>query len=129
MQQATVNLFADMGVRPATLQTGLVSATPSMDERAPESSITWPGEGGELSAGRHLVRGTAFDTGGGVVSAVEVSVDGGESWHPASGRKDWSYEWNVSPGARATTIRSRAVDDSGNLETPGPGVRLRVRSN
>ncbi len=129
VQQATVNLFADMGVRPATLQTGLVSGTPSMDERAPESSITWPGESGELSAGRHLVRGTAFDTGGGVVSAVEVSVDGGESWHPASGRKDWSYEWNVSPGARATTIRSRAVDDSGNLETPGPGVRLRVGSN
>ncbi len=27
MQQATVNLFADMGVQPATLQAGLVAAT------------------------------------------------------------------------------------------------------
>ena len=31
MQQATVNLFADMGVQPATLQAGLVAATASTD--------------------------------------------------------------------------------------------------
>ena len=35
MQQATVNLFADMGVQPATLQPGLVRATQSVDALAP----------------------------------------------------------------------------------------------
>ncbi len=35
MQQATVNLFADMGVQPATLQAGLVRATRSADALAP----------------------------------------------------------------------------------------------
>ena len=35
MQQATVNLFADMGVQPLTLQPGLVLAPPSTDTVAP----------------------------------------------------------------------------------------------
>ena len=29
MKQATVNLFADMGVQPASLEAGLVAAAPS----------------------------------------------------------------------------------------------------
>jgi hypothetical protein len=37
----------------------------------------------------------------------------------------WSFDW--PPGARgAATIRSRAVDDSGNIEAPGPGVTVLV---
>src|SRR5947209_7734636 len=35
MQQATVNLFADMGVQPATLQSGLVAVTESSDTTPP----------------------------------------------------------------------------------------------
>ena len=35
MQQATVNLFADMGVQPATLQAGLVAASASTDTTPP----------------------------------------------------------------------------------------------
>jgi hypothetical protein len=59
------------------------------------------------------VSGRASDAGG-RVGGVEVSVGGG-SWHPAAGRESWSYSW--TPGASgAVTIRSRAVDDSGNLE-------------
>ena len=38
MQQATVNLFADMNVQPATLQTGLVAAFASTDAIAPDCS-------------------------------------------------------------------------------------------
>ena len=37
MQQATVNLFADMGVQPVTLQTGLTRATASTDKTSPTS--------------------------------------------------------------------------------------------
>src|SRR6185295_13774716 len=62
---------------------------------------------------------------GGVVASTEVSVDNGASWHVASGTTTWSYEW--SPGALGSvSIRSRAVDDSGNLESAGPGVTVSV---
>src|SRR5207344_904132 len=40
MQQATINLFADMGVQPATLQGGLVLASPSTDATPPTTVIT-----------------------------------------------------------------------------------------
>ena len=43
MQQATVNLFADMGVQPGTLQPGLVLASASTDTTAPTSTITAAG--------------------------------------------------------------------------------------
>ena len=39
MQQATVNLFADMGVQPSTHQPGLVAATKSTDSTPPTSLI------------------------------------------------------------------------------------------
>ena len=42
MQQATVNLFADMGVQPTTLLTGLVAASASTDTSPPTSTITSP---------------------------------------------------------------------------------------
>ncbi len=43
VRQATVNLFADMGVQPATLQSGLSAATASSDTTAPTSTIIGPG--------------------------------------------------------------------------------------
>ena len=42
MQQATVNLFADMGAQPDSLISGLVAATASTDTTAPTSTITSP---------------------------------------------------------------------------------------
>src|SRR6185437_2776297 len=61
--------------------------------------------------------GTATDDGGGVVEGVEVSLDGGATWHKATGTSNWSYTWR--PGTiRTVTLQSRAVDDSGNLEQP-----------
>jgi hypothetical protein len=126
MQQATVNLLADMGVQPATLQGGLVQATPSTDTVPPASVIALPAPGTTIRAGSSVtVSGRAADSGGGVVGAVEVSLDGGNTWHPASGRENWSYSF--TPGNPGTTsIGSRAVDDSGNLEVPGPGIRVTV---
>ncbi len=40
--------------------------------------------------------GTATDTGGGVVAGVEVSVDGGTTWHPATGTTSWTYTFYPS---------------------------------
>ena len=127
MQQATVNLFADMGVQPTTLQAGLVTATASTDTVAPVSAITSPTAGADVPAGSSVtISGTASDTGG-VVGGVEVSVDGGTTWRRASGRANWSYTW--TPTASGTvSIRSRAADDSGNLETPGASVTITVGS-
>ena len=125
MQQATVNLFADMGVQPATLQTGLVAASPSNDVTPPTSTITFPAGGASVKRNDTItVTGTAADTGG-KVGGVEVSVDGGTSWHPATGLESWSYKW-MPRVAGPATIRSRAVDDSGNRETPGAGVSVTV---
>ena len=70
------------------------------------------------------LNGTASDTGG-VVAGVEVSTDGGSTWHPANGTTNWSYTWTAH-GSPSTTIKWRAVDDSGNLQVPGAGVTVNV---
>ncbi len=126
MQQATVNLFADMGTQPDTLQGGLTPATASADALAPAADITSPTAGTQLESGVQVtISGTAADAGGGEVGGVEVSVDGGATWHPTVGRSSWSYSW--TPGASgATTIKARAVDDSGNLEATGDSVAVDV---
>jgi hypothetical protein len=131
MQQATVNLFADMGAQPYSPISGLTAATASTDTTAPTSTITSPAQGASLSDGSAVtISGTAADSGGGVVAGVEVSTDGGKSWHPATMSAantsvTWSYSW-VAHGNPTTTIESRAADDSGNLEKPGPGSSVSV---
>ncbi|MFC0489102.1 DUF4082 domain-containing protein [Sinomonas atrocyanea] len=124
MQQATVNLFADMGAQPATLMSGLVAATASTDATAPSSTITSPASGASFADGTAVtVKGTASDAGGGVVAGVEVSTDGGTTWHPATGTTSWTYSW-IAHGSPSTTLLSRAVDDNGNLEKPGSGATV-----
>jgi hypothetical protein len=127
MQQATVNLFADMDVQPATLQTGLQTATASTDTTRPTSAISSPAAGATVPTGSVVtVSGTAADTGGGVVGGVEVSVDGGLTWHPASGRGSWTYSWTTPANSATVTLKSRAADDSANLETAGAGITVNV---
>ncbi|HEY6507078.1 MAG TPA: N,N-dimethylformamidase beta subunit family domain-containing protein, partial [Vicinamibacterales bacterium] len=118
MQQATMNLFADMSVLPATGQAELVLPTPSSDAAPPASVIGFPPPGASFPAGAPLViTGTAADAAG-AVAGVEISVDGGILWHAATGTTSWSYAWTPE-AAGIVTIQSRAVDDLGNLEAPG----------
>jgi hypothetical protein len=125
VQQATVNLFADMGVQPATLQSGLVPASASADQTPPQSTITSPASGSAINAGGAVtVTGTATDVGG-AVAGVEFSGDGGATWHPATGRSNWSYTWSPNT-IGSITLLSRAVDDTGNLETPHTGITVNV---
>ncbi|MFI7706010.1 DUF4082 domain-containing protein [Nonomuraea sp. NPDC049480] len=117
MQQATVNLLADMGSQPASLQPGLVPTTPSTDTGPPTSAIVNPANNGVVSTGTVVqIQGTAADTGGGVVAGVEVSVDGGTRWFQAVGRTDWQFDWSTPATAGPVTIRVRAVDDIGNIQ-------------
>jgi len=127
MQQATVNLLADMGVQPATLRQGLVAASASTDITPPVSTITSPTAGSTLAVGTSVTISGSVSDSGGVVGGVEVSVDGGTSWHPAVGRGSWTYDW-TPPSSGTYTIRTRAVDDSGNLEAPGAGITVTAGS-
>lgn len=115
MRQATVNLFADMGVQPATIQSDLVAATASADQAGPSSVVSVPAAGASIEVGSPVtVSGTTTDSGGGIVGAVEVSTDEGGTWHPATGRGTWTYAWTPT-ATGAVTIKVRASDDSANL--------------
>ncbi len=119
MQQATMNLLADMHTQPATPMAGLVAASATADTTAPVSTIAAPAAGTTVADGTKMtITGTASDVGG-VVAGVEVSTDNGTSWHPAQGTGTWSYTW-VAHGTPGQTIRARATDDSGNIEGSGP---------
>jgi hypothetical protein len=120
VQQAMVNLFADMGIQPETLKASLVLATQSLDHAAPQSSIV-TNTTDVFQAGQTLtISGTATDSGGGIVAGIEVSTDAGASWHPASGTSNWTYDW-TPPASGSYTILSRATDDSVNTERPSLG--------
>ena len=106
MQQATVNLFADMGVQPAALQSDLRRAEPSTDRTGPLAKILSP-QDGTIAAGALTITGVASDAEG-VVAAVEISVDGGATWHPASGTDTWSYQWQTPADFEQATISVRA---------------------
>ena len=130
-----VNLLADMGVQPGSLQTqpepqctgeplpGLVAASTSTDTTPPTSVIT-PADGARVAVGIPLtVTGSAADTDG-VVAGVQVSIDG-RTWQPAVGYESFSYAF--TPNALGPlTIRSRAVDDSISWEDPSVGITVNV---
>jgi hypothetical protein len=118
MQQAQINLMADMGAQPGTLMTGLVRATASSDTTAPTTAITAPEAGASIAHGTEVtVTGTASDAGG-VVAGVEVSVDDGNTWRAATGTTQWTFTY-VQQGETSGRILARAIDDSGNYAPDG----------
>ncbi len=126
IQQATVNLLADMGVQPTTLQPGLLPAAASTVTSPPTSSIGAPLANASVTAGTAVtISGTANSSPGAVVAAVEISTDGGTTWHRANGTQTWTFAWTPASAGTAQ-IRSRAVDDSGNLETPSAGIAVTI---
>ena len=117
MQQATLNLFLDMGVAPATPQSDLIISGYSGDQVSPVSAISSPANGSGATINTPLtITGTASDNNG--ISRIEVSTNGGSSWQTASGTNIWSYSWTpLSTGT--VTIKSRAIDIAGNIEPQG----------
>ena len=117
MQQATLNLFLDMGVSPATPQGDLILSGGSGDLTPPVSVISSPANGFSTAANTAIsITGTASDASG--ITRVEVSVDGGSSWQTASGTTNWNYSWTPTAGG-SVVIKSRAVDNNGNVESQG----------
>jgi hypothetical protein len=94
--------------------------TVMVDSTLPTSIITAPSKGSALNGASYLITGTATDNLSGVFR-VDVSTDGGKTWHPAtitsgSGTTSatWSYNWTLSDGVY--TIKSRAMDKALNVE-------------
>ncbi|MDB5609049.1 MAG: cadherin-like/VCBS repeat-containing protein [Bradyrhizobium sp.] len=125
VQQSMVNLFADMGIQPQTLQASLVLAQASSDHTPPTVVITSPTGGASVSQGQTVtITGTAADVGG-RVAGMEVSTDGGTTWHPAAGTTNWSYSWTAA-GAGTHVIEARASDDSVNLTSSPATLSINV---
>ncbi|TQJ30588.1 Ig-like domain-containing protein [Microbacterium sp. SLBN-146] len=116
MQQAQVNLLADMDAQPGSLMQGLVPATKTTDATPPSVTITSPTAGATVAHGSTVtVTGTASDVGG-RVAGVEVSTDGGTVWRTATGTTSWTYT-GIQQGIGSTQILVRATDDSANYST------------
>ncbi|MDO8486256.1 MAG: Ig-like domain-containing protein [Candidatus Staskawiczbacteria bacterium] len=101
----------------------------------PVSQITSPTAGQVISAGQdYMIKGTASDLGVYAVSKVEVSVNGGSTWNTATLTKvsesnfAWDYTW-IAPTQGSYTIKSRATDTDGNVESPGTGVSVTVSTS
>lgn len=92
------------------------------DGEAPASTIVSPVPGpSDLTE----IYGTADDGTGSGVWRVDVSVDAGASWYPASGTLSWRYERGYLPNGQYT-VMSRATDYAGNVEVPAAGVQVTV---
>jgi hypothetical protein len=101
--------------------------TPTPDTTPPTSTITSPTAGATVLIGTQVaITGAASDTGGGSVVRVEVSVDGGATWNPAIGTNTWSFNWMPSAPGQAT-IKTRAVDNAGNIQNPPAEITVTVR--
>ncbi len=116
-----MNLFADMGVAAADASGGPRTCdAPASTRCAPTSAITSPANGAH-GPGEHDGHDHRHGAGSAAASSA-ASRFGRRRHHLASGerRDDWTYTWSTG-AARTVNIRSRAVDDSGNVETPAHG--------
>ena len=94
------------------------------DTTVPSSNITAPSDGATVSGKVYTIKGTASDDKSGV-ALVEISTDGGTSWQKATGTTNWQYDWTL-PADGTYTIKFRATDKDGNVETPGKGITVIV---
>ncbi len=101
---------------------------PSLDPYAPESQITSPVNGQNITTCAVTVLSTGHDYYSGVAS-IDISTDNA-TWHPAfqplpGNVTTWVYNW--TPTANGPyTLRVRAHDVAGNIETPTTSITVNV---
>ena len=92
-----------------------------------KSMVTHPNDDTEtLPQGIHVVRGYAW-SGAGKITQVEVSVDGGETWHATRLEEPqdrwmwvrWSYLWDANKTGKYC-VMSRATDAAGRVQSLEP---------
>jgi beta-lactam-binding protein with PASTA domain len=115
MQQATVNLFADMGgIQPSTLQSGLVPGV--TDTVAPTVSLTSPAAAATVS-GLISVAATAADNVG--VASVQFLLDGVSLGTVTS--SPYTVAWDTTAASNGThTLTAVAKDGAGLSATSSP---------
>jgi len=121
IQQATINLFTDMGVFVGVqeLSEGLVFPEMTRDYSAPTVKINSVDSPEEHSL--KLV-GEAKDVGG-RVAAVEFSVDEGLSWHPVEEMRP-VYKFTLDPSQKEVESWAWKINLSANTDPDGLGVAL-----
>ena len=112
------------------IETPVSSVTITIDNTPPVSVIILPASGTELNAINYTVSGSASDVGSGVqMIEVGITPNGGQTaWYQATGTATWSYLWTL-PADGIYTIKSRATDNAGIMETPGTGVTVTVNKS
>jgi hypothetical protein len=89
--------------------------------------ITYPlDDDAPLERGTHAIRGLAW-SGMGRIARVEVSVDGGSSWHDAHIEEPrsrwlwvrWSWLWEAQASG-AYRLMARATDEAGRVQPQTP---------
>jgi len=87
-----------------------------------KSMIAAPGEDAKCKSGPVRISGVAW-AGEADIVKVDISLDGGQTWNPASLGKEqahyawrtWTYDWKPVKAA-AYPIRSRATDSDGRVQ-------------
>jgi len=96
------------------------------DIEPPGSVIKEPKDNIYLKGTEYTVKGTANDNSGGSgLAKVEVSVDGGSTWHDAAGTDTWTFNWSFASDG-IYKIQSRATDKAGNSETSSTSANITV---
>ena len=118
VQQATVNMFKDMGVSPGNLVDRLVvDESEKIDITEPTCTITEY----KKTSDHVTISGTAVDIDG-VVASVEISSDNSLTWkRPQTpfGAPHVSWKYTTTSLTLSNSILCRCTDDSGNtISTP-----------
>ncbi|MBI2940535.1 MAG: molybdopterin-dependent oxidoreductase [Chloroflexi bacterium] len=114
----------DVPTHLTTLPSGPIGAQRRIDGRFEESV-----QRATIDPGSALAGGIAF-AGMRGITRVEISIDGGDTWHPATVKRAlspfswvlWTAEWPATVGRHS--LRVRAVDGTGEVQTSQPADPL-----
>ena len=114
---ATVGVFPTLMLPDVILPDVILSQlgiSHQLDSQSPTVEITGP-PGQVIGTGQQTVAGTANDGTGSGVASVEYSVDGGNTWHQATGTANWTASIDVPTGISTLEVRARAADTCGYI--------------
>jgi hypothetical protein len=90
---------------------------------APTSTITTPALGAlitDMDATHYLIEGTASAD----AVTLQISTDGGLTWHEQPANTEWSYNWALPEEDGSYVILVRAVDGAGRVQSLPARTRI-----